>query len=70
MVGGVAFTAWSNYNSTGGDIPLTVAETAVDTAVVMGATKVGPLWAPRSAPRSLLAWGLSSMVRSGVPREP
>lgn len=43
LVGGVAFTAWSNYNSTGGDIPLTVAETAVDTAVVMGATKVGPL---------------------------
>ncbi|WP_230396195.1 hypothetical protein [Streptomyces blattellae] len=41
LVGGIAFTAWSNYNSTGGDIPLTVAETAFDTGVVMGATHVG-----------------------------
>jgi hypothetical protein len=41
LIGGVAFTGWSNYNSTDGNIPLTVAETAVDTAVVMGATKVG-----------------------------
>jgi hypothetical protein len=41
LVGGVAFTAYSNYQSTGGDIPLTAAETAVDTAVVLGTTKVG-----------------------------
>lgn len=41
LVGGVAFTAYSNYQATGGDIPLTAVETVVDTAVVMGATKVG-----------------------------
>jgi hypothetical protein len=41
LVGGIGFTAYSNYQSTGGDVPLTVAETAVDTVVVMGATKVG-----------------------------
>ncbi|WP_405798675.1 hypothetical protein [Streptomyces sp. NBC_01506] len=41
LVGGIAFTGYSNYQSTGGDIPLTVAETAVNTAVVLGATKVG-----------------------------
>ncbi|MES5819515.1 RHS repeat-associated core domain-containing protein [Streptomyces sp. RG80] len=39
--GGIAFTGWSNYNSTGGNIPLTVAETAADYYVVLGATKVG-----------------------------
>ncbi|WP_175408684.1 hypothetical protein [Streptomyces sp. TRM64462] len=41
LVGGIAFTAYSNYQSTGGNIPLTALETAADTAVVMGATKLG-----------------------------
>jgi len=41
LIGGFGFTAWSNYNSTGGDIPLTATETVVDTYVVLGATKVG-----------------------------
>lgn len=41
LIGGIGFTAYSNYQATGGDVPLTVAETAVDTVVVMGATKVG-----------------------------
>ncbi|PZT78166.1 RHS repeat domain-containing protein [Streptomyces sp. AC1-42W] len=39
--GGIAATGYSNYQSTGGDVPLTAVETAVDTAVVIGATKVG-----------------------------
>lgn len=38
---GIGFTAWSNYNSTDGDIALTALETAADTAVVIGATKAG-----------------------------
>ncbi|MGW2280380.1 RHS repeat-associated core domain-containing protein [Streptomyces sp. NPDC001770] len=41
LVGGIAFTAYSNYQSTGGDVGLTATETAVDTAIVMGTTKVG-----------------------------
>ena len=41
LIGGIGFTAYSNYQATGRDVPPTVAETAVDTVVVMGATKMG-----------------------------